>query len=163
MPPIRSQLTRLDPEVPLADVRTMDQLLDESLTQQRFRGLLIGGFAGMALALAATGLYGVISYFVTQRTHEIGLRMALGAQRSDVLRLVIRQAVQIALIGIAIGLSGAFAVTRMLKSLLFGISPSDSFSFLLTTIVLALVVLLGSYVPARRAMNVDPMESLRYE
>lgn len=163
LPGIRSQLGQLDPQLALAKVRTMDQLLDESVTQQRFRGLLLGGFAGVALLLAAIGLYAVISYSVGQRTHEIGLRMALGAQRADVLQMVIGQAAQVTFVGLAIGVIGAFAITRMMASLLFGISATDLFSFIVTSAVLLLVAVVASYMPARRAMNLDPVRSLRYE
>jgi len=124
---------------------------------------LLGGFAGTALLLAAIGLYGVLAYIVTQRTREIGIRVALGAQQRDVLGLVIGQGMRLALLGIALGLLGAFALTRVLQRLLFEIRPTDAPTFVAATALLSLVAFIACWIPARRAAKVDPMEALRYE
>jgi putative ABC transport system permease protein len=141
----------------------MDQVITDTLWQPRFNLQLIGLFAGLALVLAAVGLYGVISYSVAQRTHEVGLRMALGAQRRDVIKLVVRQGMALALIGVAAGLLGAFALTRLLGSLLFGVTPTDAVTFVSVVLGLLAVALLACYIPARRATKVDPLVALRYE
>jgi predicted permease len=142
---------------------TMDQVVARSLATQRFSMILLGGFAALAMVLASVGIYGVISYVVGQRTHEIGLRMALGAQRSHVLRLILGQGARLILIGVAIGIAGAFALTRMMASQLFMISSTDPLTFIAVSAVLALVALMACYIPARRAAKVDPMVALRYE
>jgi putative ABC transport system permease protein len=125
--------------------------------------VLLSSFAGLALLLAAIGIFGVMSYSVAQRTHEIGIRVALGAQRNQVLRLVVGQGLFLALIGTAAGLVGAFALTRYLRTLLFNVSPTDWVTFTVVPIILCVVALAASYFPARRAMHVDPMQALRYE
>ena len=141
----------------------MDQRLYEALARRRFAMLLLGGFALIALLLAGIGIYGVMAYSVNQRTHEIGIRMALGAQTINILRLIIRQALLLVVIGIAFGLTGALALSRVISSLLFGVSTTDWFTFAITSLLLGGIALLASYVPARRATKVDPMVALRYE
>jgi putative ABC transport system permease protein len=160
---IRNEVHALDKDLPIYNVKTMEQRISESASQPRFRTLLLGIFACVALLLASIGIYGVISYSVTQRTHEIGLRLALGAQRSDVLRLVIWQGMRMALIGIALGVVGAFIVMRVLSSFLFGVSATDPVTFICVSLLLAVIAFLASYIPARRATRVDPMVALRYE
>jgi len=141
----------------------MDELLDESLVQQRFRTWLISGFAALALLLSAIGLYALISYSVSQRTREIGVRVALGAQRSNVLGMVLREGMQLLGFGLLLGLVGAFLATRIMRSLLYSTSSTDALSFIVTSLTLIAVALLACYIPARRATKVDPMVALRYE
>ncbi|HEY9232918.1 MAG TPA: ABC transporter permease [Blastocatellia bacterium] len=160
---IREQLQAVDANQPVYDIKTMDERLARSLETRRFAVTLLGGFAALALLLAAIGLYGVIAYLVTQRSHEIGIRVALGASRADVLRLVLGQALQLALIGIGVGLAAALALTQFMASLLFGISPTDPLTFAAICIILTAVALTASYIPARRATRIDPMVALRYE
>ncbi|HEX5413525.1 MAG TPA: ABC transporter permease [Terriglobia bacterium] len=153
----------VDKDQAVSYVMSMDALASESLAPQRVVMALLGIFAAIALLLAAIGLYGVISYSVARRTHEIGIRMALGAQKRDVLRLVLSQGIILALIGVGIGIVGAFGLTRFLSSLLYGVKPTDPLTFVLVSLILIAVALLACYVPARRAMKIDPMEALRYE
>jgi putative ABC transport system permease protein len=160
---IRNEVSRIDKNQPVSAIRPLTEILADSVAQQRFSMLLLGIFAAVALILAAVGLYGVMSYSVTQRTHEIGVRMALGASSSDVLRLVVGQGLKMALIGIVIGLTVAFALTRLMESLLFGVTATDPITFSAISLMLAGVAFVASYVPARRAMKVDPMVALRYE
>ena len=160
---VKKQIWSLDAQIPVDDVRPMDELIAVSLAQQRFNMLLLGLFAALALILAAVGIYGAMAYSVNQRTHEIGIRTALGAQRGDVLRLVMRDGAKIALFGIAFGIAGALALTRLMASLLFEVKPTDPATFAGVAILLAFVVLAACYLPARRAMRVDPMVALRYE
>jgi len=162
-PAVRQALGGIDPDIPMADIAIMDQLLDESVAPQRFRTWLLGGFAGLALLLAGVGVYAVISYSVTQRTGEFGVRMALGAQRYDVLRLVLGQAASLAGIGLLIGIVGALALTRTMSSLLFSVSASDPVSFAIACAILVTVALLASFIPARRATKVNPVVALRHE
>ena len=160
---VRDELRNLDKDLPLADVRTLDTIAAEAAGGRRFTLLLTGLFALTALALAAVGIYGVMAYSVTQRTHELGIRMALGAKQSDVLGMVIRQGMKLALVGLAIGLAGAWLATRAMTSLLFGVSATDPATFAVISVVLAGVALGACFVPARRATKVDPMIALRYE
>jgi len=160
---VKKQVWSLDGQIPVSDVHAMDELLAVSLAQQRFNMLLLGLFAALALILAAVGIYGAMAYAANQRTHEIGIRTALGAQRGDVLRLVMKDGAKIALFGIASGIAGALALTRLMASLLFEVKPTDPATFASVAMLLAFVALAACYIPARRAMRVDPMVALRYE
>jgi len=159
---VREQVAALDQDLPVA-ITTMDQIRSDSMGGQRFNALLLGVFAALALGLAVVGVFGVINYSVAQRTHEIGVRIALGAKRSDIFKLVVGQGMVLALLGVAIGLGGAIALTRLIAGLLFGVSPTDFATFAVVSLLLAIVALAASYIPARRAMNVDPMVALRCE
>ncbi len=160
---IRQEVKRTIPQLPAPTVRTMDQLLSEVLVQSRFQTYLLGAFGVLALFLAAIGLYGVLAYLVRQRTHEIGMRMALGAQKRDAIWLVVRQGMKLAMVGVCIGLAGAFAVTRVMQSLLYEVRPTDPLTFGGVVLVLLLVAFLASWFPARRAAQVDPIVALRCE
>jgi putative ABC transport system permease protein len=161
--PLAETVRSIDPDLPAYNVKTVEDYLDGTIAIPRFNTLLLGIFAGLALVLTAIGLYGVISYSVAQRTHEIGIRMALGAQPRDMLRLVIGQGVRLALYGVGLGLIAAFAFAHFLSTLLFGVTSTDPVSFATVVITLLAVVLLACYIPARRAMRVEPMVALRYE
>ena len=160
---VKKQVWSLDGHLPVSDVQMMGDLMAESLAQQRFNMLLLGLIAALALILAAVGIYGLISYSVNQRTHEIGIRMALGSRRGAVLCMVMGEGAQLAFFGIATGIAGALALTRVMKSLLFEVKPSDPVTFAVVASLLAIVSLAACYIPARRAMRVDPMVALRYE
>jgi len=159
----RTELQQLDPELPMAAVATMDQLLADSLSRSRFTMLLLGIFAAVALVLASVGIYGLIAYSVTQRTQELGIRIALGAQRRDVLQLVLAQGTRLTFLGVAIGVFAALALSRLLATLLFGVSATDPLTFAGVAALLAVVALLACFIPARRATRVDPLVALRYE
>jgi putative ABC transport system permease protein len=148
---------------PVSNVRTMEQVLGDSVARPRILTLLLGVFAVLALALASAGIYGVVAYSVAQRTHEVGVRMALGAEHLDVLRLVVGQGMLLTAIGLGIGLAGSWALTRFLSRFLYGVRPTDPMTFLAVSFSLAGVALLACYIPARRATKIDPMEALRYE
>jgi putative ABC transport system permease protein len=160
---VRKAVWEIDKDQPVSNIRTMDDIAAESIARQRFSMLLLAVFAGVALLLAAVGIYGVMSYSVTQRRNEIGIRMALGAQKSDVLKLTVGQGLKLVLIGVGCGLVGAFMLTRLMSSLLFGIGATDSGTFITISAILISVALLASYIPARRATKVDPLTALRYE
>ena len=157
----RANVRELDRNLPIYDVRTMEEYVVRQLAQRRLLMILLGIFAGVAVVLASVGIYGVLSYAVTQRMREIGLRMALGAQTADVLKLVVRQGLVLTLIGVSVGLVGSFALTRVMSSLLFEVSPTDPVTFAVIPLLLVAVALLASYLPARRATKVDPLTALR--
>ncbi|MCI0388409.1 MAG: ABC transporter permease [Acidobacteria bacterium] len=160
---IESAIHSIDKDLPVFSIRSMDQLLGNSLAQRQLTLVLLVSFAALALLLAAVGIYGVISYSVRQRTHELGIRMALGAQTGDVLKLILAQGLKLALIGVVIGLGAAFALTRWMETLLFGVRPTDPLTFAVIAVVLTLVAVLACWIPARRATKVDPMVALRCE
>jgi putative ABC transport system permease protein len=160
---LRNAVQTIDPTQPVTNIRTLDQIVSDSIAQPRLNMLLMGLFGGLALILAAVGIYGLLSYAVTERTREIGTRMALGAQVPDVLRLVLKQGMTLALIGEVIGLVGAFALTRVIRGLLFGVAPTDAMTFIAVAAVLTSVALLACYFPARRAAKVDPLVALRHQ
>jgi putative ABC transport system permease protein len=160
---VRRELQAVDAEVPASSIKTMEQFLSSSVAPRRFNLLLLVLFAGAALLLATTGMYAVISYSVTQRTHEIGVRLALGAAPRDVLKLVVAQGMRLAMAGVGIGLICALAISRVLANLLFEVSASDPATFVSVSAILAVVALGACFVPARRATRVDPMVALRYE
>jgi putative ABC transport system permease protein len=160
---VRNAVAAIDPEQPVLDISTMDERLAASVAPRRFNLVLLASFALLAMLLAGVGIYGVVSYSVSQRTHEVGVRMALGAQRRDVLKVILAQGMVLLLTGIGIGLVGAFLLTRFLASLLYGVRPTDSATFAAVSLLLAAVATVACYVPARRATKVDPMVALRYE
>jgi ABC-type antimicrobial peptide transport system permease subunit len=154
---------QMNPNAPLYDVRTMGSRVADATSAMRFRALLLALFAVMALALATMGTYGVISFAVSQRTREIGVRIALGAKRADVIRLIVRQGVGVAAVGAAIGLAGALISTRVLGSLLYDVKPTDIVTYIGIIVVIAAAVIIASWVPARRAARIEPTEALRAE
>ena len=160
---IRQQVRKIDKDLPVTDVAMMPEIIQASVAQPRFRTFLLGLFAAMALVLAATGIFGVISYSVSQRTREIGIRMALGAQSENVLMQVLKEGARLAAIGLALGLAGSLAAMRLIATLLFRVKPADPLTFVVVAVILAGVTLAASYIPARRATRVDPMVALRYE
>ncbi|HEX6719485.1 MAG TPA: ABC transporter permease, partial [Pyrinomonadaceae bacterium] len=160
---VRQVVNEVDKSVPVSDVKTMDHIVSESITQPRFNLFLLALFSTVAMLLSAAGIYGVTAYTVTQRTHELGIRIALGAQVSDVLKMILGQGMAVIGVGLVIGLASAFALMRLLRSLLFGVGENDPLTFAAITLVLLLVALAACYIPARRATKVDPLEALRYE
>ena len=158
---VREQVRTLDRDQPIAAVQTMDELVEAQVGQRRLLGILLGSFATVALLLALIGIYGVIAYSVTQRTQEMGIRRALGARSSDVLRLVVGRGMRLVLAGVAVGIAGAYGLTRLMKALLFGVSPADPATFAGIALLFLLVAFAASYIPARRAMRIDPMTALR--
>ena len=163
IPAVRNVIEQVDRNLPIDNIRTQSEQIQQSLFQERLLAGLCSLFAGLAFVLACVGLYGVVSYGVAQRTNEIGIRMALGAERRDVLKMVLRQGLAPMLVGLAFGLGIAVAVTRLLSSFLYGVRPTDPFTYVCITFLLAAIALLATYLPARRATHVDPMEALRYE
>ncbi len=161
--PLRRQILAIDPDQPVFDITTMEQRVSAALAQSRFVMLLLSIFAAVAALLAAIGIYGVMVYIVAQGTREIGIRMALGAQRTDMLRMVLRQSLRVLLAGLALGLLAAFAASRLLASLLYGVGANDLSTYASVVFLLGGTALFACYLPARRASKVDPMVALRYE
>jgi predicted permease len=160
---VRREINAVDATLPLSEIRSMEQVVARSVAPQRFNMLLIGLFAGLGVLLAAVGVYGVMSYSVAQRTNEIGIRIALGAGSTDIVRMILKQGLGMTFIGIALGLVAALALTRLMESLLFGVSATDALSFITVSALLLGVALVACFVPARRATKTDPMIALRYE
>jgi putative ABC transport system permease protein len=160
---VRQAVWSVDKDQPISNVQTMDQVVAASISKERFQTLLLGLFATLALLLACVGLYGVISYAVVQRTHEIGVRMALGAKPVDVLRLVIRQGMGLTIIGLIVGVAVGSVVTRVLSDMLYGVGTRDPLTFVGAPLLLLVVAFLACYIPARRATRIDPLVALRYE
>jgi len=160
---IRNEVAAIDRRQPLTSVKTMTDVISDTTAPRRFNALLLAVFAAVALVLATLGIYSVISYSITLRTQEIGIRMALGAQRTGILLMVIKQAIALTLIGVAVGLAGAFALTRLMSSMLFGVSASDPATYVIVFLVSLGAALLACSIPARRATRVDPLVALRYE
>jgi ABC-type antimicrobial peptide transport system permease subunit len=159
----RTAVWSVNSELPLASVRTMQEVYDKAVARTSFTLVMLGIAGAMALALGVIGIYGVMSYTVSQRKREIGIRLALGAQGGDVLQMVLRQGTKLALVGVVIGVGSAFALTRLMTNLLFGVSAHDPLTFVAVAVMLILVALLACYIPARRATLVDPIVALRYE
>ncbi|HEY2800400.1 MAG TPA: FtsX-like permease family protein, partial [Chthoniobacterales bacterium] len=160
---VRRVIHGQDTDVFVDNLVPMETLIGKGLAQPRFNMVLLAVFAGVAMLLAAVGIYGVIAYSVAQRTREIGIRMALGAQRADMLRMVLRQSLSVVMVGLVIGLAAAFAATRLLASLLYGVGANDLLTYACVVFLLGGSAFLASYIPARRALKVDPMVALRYE
>lgn len=160
---IREKVLEVDRDQPVSDVRTMEQVFEATLGQRRLTMLLLGAFAGVALLLATVGIYGSIAYSVAQRTQEVGIRRALGAQQGDILRLILKQGLRLALAGVAAGVGGAFALTRVIRSMLFHVGATDPATFAGIAVLFVTVALVASYLPARRAARVDPMAALRVQ
>jgi putative ABC transport system permease protein len=160
---MRREVSALDRDQPINDIKNMEQRIAETSSPARLTSFLMGVFAALALVLASVGIYGVIAYSVSQRTHEIGIRMALGAERRDILALVVRQGMTLVVIGLGFGLVASFVLMRWLASKLFQVSATDPVTFAVVSVLLAFVALVACYIPARRATRVDPMIALRYE
>jgi ABC-type antimicrobial peptide transport system permease subunit len=160
---VRQEIRTLDPKLPVTNVKTLEQYRRDHLSTERLRAELIGGFGLLALVLASLGLYGALSYSVAQRTQEIGVRMALGARTGDMMWLVVRDGIRLTVIGVILGLAGAFAAARVLKSMFYGISSTDPLTFIVIPLLLIFVALLACWIPARLATRVDPLVILRNE
>jgi putative ABC transport system permease protein len=160
---IRRAVRSIDKNLPVTDIESLDDALGRSISQERFRTFLLGSFSAIALVLAAVGIFGVVSYSTSQRTHEIGIRIALGAGRREVLQLILGQGTKLALFGLGIGLVAAFLLTRVMSGLLYSVSATDPMTFASVAVILLAVALTACYIPARRAMRVDPVVALRYE
>ena len=160
---IRRALAKVNGEIVVYETQTMDKIISDSLAARRFSMIMLGIFSALALVLSCVGIYGVISYLAGQRTHEIGIRIALGAQRNDVLRLILGHGTKMAFTGVAVGIAASLALTRLMAKLLFGVSAYDPLTFLAVACLLIFVALTATYIPARRAMRVDPTVALRYE
>jgi putative ABC transport system permease protein len=163
IPAIRDEVWAVDKDQPVTDIKTMDQSIAESVSPRRFNAVLLASFASLALVLATVGIYGVMSYSVAHRTREIGIRVALGAQSSDVIKLVVGGGMFLVLTGVVIGLAGALALARVMTSLLYGVSATDAMTFAGVSVSLMAIAFFASYIPARRATRVDPMIALRSE
>jgi putative ABC transport system permease protein len=159
---VRATMKDFDPTLPNSEFTTLDQIVDQAVAPRRLITDLLGGFSSLALVLASIGLYGVISYSVGQRTREIGIRLAIGAQRGHVFRLIIGEGLKLAVIGVVLGLIGALVSTRMLKSFLFGVTSMDPFVFAISAVILLAVALVSCFIPGRRAAKADPAASLRF-
>jgi putative ABC transport system permease protein len=162
-PAVQREIRAIDPNQPVSDVRTMNQVMSEWVSRSRFNTLLLGLFAALATLLSAVGIFGVMNYSVALRTREIGLRLAVGAQPRQVLLLILRQGLLLTIVGVVLGLAAAFALTRLLSGLLFGVTAVDATTFTTISVLLVIVSLLACYLPARRAMRIDPLRALRYE
>jgi putative ABC transport system permease protein len=163
IPTIRDQVRAIDKDVAIFDVKTMDEYVAKATAEPRLDSALLALFAGLALILAMVGIYGVMCYGVAQRTNEFGIRMTLGAQRGDMMGLVLKQGLRVAAIGAAAGVAAAVGATRLLSSLLFGVKPGDPITLVAVSVILLVCALVACYIPARRATRVDPMVALRYE
>jgi putative ABC transport system permease protein len=160
---VRREVAQLDPDLPVSKVATMEEVVAESIWQPRIYAMLFAVFAGGALLLALIGIYGVMAFLVQTRTHEIGVRMALGASARDVFKLIVGRGMKLTAVGVVIGIVGAIALTRLIHSLLFNTSATDPFTFILISLLLSLAAFFACYIPARRAARVDPLVALRYE
>jgi putative ABC transport system permease protein len=160
---VTREVRQMDPDQPVANIRTMEEVVNLAVAGARFNTELLASFAGVAFVLAAVGIYGVVSYDVSQRIHEIGIRMALGAQPAEVCRIILRQGGLLAVYGITAGLLGAVVLTRSMRAMLFGVNPTDAWTYVTISILLAVVALGASYLPARRAMSLAPLTALRHE
>jgi putative ABC transport system permease protein len=160
---LRDAVRRIDPEQPTAEIASLDQMVSRSTATRRFNMTMLSAFAALALVLALVGIYGLTAYAVTQRTREMGLRMAIGAVPRDLVRMLLAENLVLMAVGVAVGLAGALAATRVLQSMLFEVSTTDAVTFVGAAVLLALVAVAATYLPARRAAKVDPMEALRHE
>jgi putative ABC transport system permease protein len=160
---LRNTMKELDPDLAVFNIRPYEEIISTSISQSRFNATLLASFAGIAMFLACFGVYGVMSYSVNQRTHEIGIRMALGQERSSVLQMILRQALAMSGIGVACGIIGAIALTRLMRTMLFSVDPADPLTFIIVALSLVVVAVCAGYLPARRATRVDPLIALRYE